>query len=58
MCESKPHRGDDRRVTNQQQFGSLDILRERIALVAKDFHHQAQWALVAMPAPIYRSRTA
>ena len=26
---------------------------ERIALVAKDFQNQAQWALAAMPAPIF-----
>jgi hypothetical protein len=63
MCGQRPHRQSQRRAGHRKQSGKLATLRgrqgagrrkaERMALVAKDFQSQAQWALVAIPAPIY-----
>jgi hypothetical protein len=63
-CGPKPHRRSQRRVETDSSLADQRTLgcngkpdagtEERIALVAKDFQIQAQWALVAIPAPIYR----
>jgi hypothetical protein len=63
MCGPRPHRQGQRRARYRKQSGKPAILRdrrgagrrktERMALEAKDFHLQAQWALVVIPAPIY-----